>query len=160
MGTGRHYITMLPADCSVSTSHDPFLSSCHSEKMLWNPSIDRLVTSVLVTVRAHGGWMHLVIIYMTCSQLWVTSTTTTMHCVHVKALHPMTHTAVSCAHHLQCILLTVTLTNAGRVVLYNSSRIYALIVASLWKLYIVRATIHLSPHDLLAPVSRVTQWHM
>jgi len=39
MGTGGHYITMLPADWSVSTSHDPLPSSCHSKKMLWNPSI-------------------------------------------------------------------------------------------------------------------------
>ena len=41
MGTGGHYITMLPADWSKSTSHDPLPSSCHSEKMLWNPSISR-----------------------------------------------------------------------------------------------------------------------
>ena len=33
-----HYITMLPADWSISTSHDPLPSSCHSENMLWNPS--------------------------------------------------------------------------------------------------------------------------
>ena len=39
MGTGGHYITMLPADWSISTSHDPLPSSCHSKKMLWNPSI-------------------------------------------------------------------------------------------------------------------------
>ena len=39
MGTGGHYITMLPADWSISTSHDPLPSSCHSEKMLWNLSI-------------------------------------------------------------------------------------------------------------------------
>jgi len=39
MGTGGHYITMLPADWSISTSHDPLPSSYHSEKMLWNPSI-------------------------------------------------------------------------------------------------------------------------
>jgi len=39
MGTGGHYVTMLPADWSVSTSHDPLPFSCHSEKMLWNPSI-------------------------------------------------------------------------------------------------------------------------
>ena len=39
MGTGGHYITMLSADWSMSTSHDPLPSSCHSEKMLWNPSI-------------------------------------------------------------------------------------------------------------------------
>jgi len=39
MGTGGHYITMLPADWSISASHDPLPSSCHSEKMLWNPSI-------------------------------------------------------------------------------------------------------------------------
>ena len=40
MGTGGHYITMLSAECSISTSHDPLPSSCHmhSEKMLWNPS--------------------------------------------------------------------------------------------------------------------------
>jgi len=39
MGTGGHYITMLPADWSVFTSHDPLPSSCHSKKMIWNPSI-------------------------------------------------------------------------------------------------------------------------
>jgi len=39
MGTGRRYITILPADWSISTSHDPLPSSCHSEKILWNPSI-------------------------------------------------------------------------------------------------------------------------
>ena len=39
MGTGGHYITMLPADWSISTSHDPLPSSCHSEKVLWNLSI-------------------------------------------------------------------------------------------------------------------------
>ena len=39
MGTGGHYITMLPADWPISTSPDPLPSSCHSEKMLWNPSI-------------------------------------------------------------------------------------------------------------------------
>jgi len=38
MGTGGHYITMLTADWSISTSHDPLPSSCHSKKMLWNPS--------------------------------------------------------------------------------------------------------------------------
>jgi len=39
MGNGGHYITMLSADSSISTQHDPLPSSCHSEKMLWNPSI-------------------------------------------------------------------------------------------------------------------------
>jgi len=39
MGTGGDYITMLPADWSIFTSHDPLPSSCHSDKMLWNPSI-------------------------------------------------------------------------------------------------------------------------
>ena len=39
MGTGGHYIIMLPADWSISTSHVPLPSSCHSEKKLWNPSI-------------------------------------------------------------------------------------------------------------------------
>ena len=39
MGTGGHYITMLPADWSISTSHDHLPSSCHRKKMLWNPSI-------------------------------------------------------------------------------------------------------------------------
>ena len=37
IGTGGHYITMLPADCSISTSPDHLPSSCHSEKRLWNP---------------------------------------------------------------------------------------------------------------------------
>ena len=36
LGTGGHYIIMLPPDWSISTSHDPLPSS---EKMLWNPSI-------------------------------------------------------------------------------------------------------------------------
>ena len=44
MGTGVHYITMLPADWS---SHDPLPSSCHSEKMLWNPSIGSLSSSTM-----------------------------------------------------------------------------------------------------------------
>ena len=34
IGTGWHYITMLPVDWSISTSHDPLPSS---ERMLWNP---------------------------------------------------------------------------------------------------------------------------
>ena len=38
MGTGGHYITMLPSDWSISTSQYPLPSSYHSEKMLWNPS--------------------------------------------------------------------------------------------------------------------------
>ena len=40
MGTGGHYITMLPADWSIFASHDPLPSSCHSKKMLWNLSIE------------------------------------------------------------------------------------------------------------------------
>jgi len=32
MGTGGHYITMLPADWSIPTSHDPLPSSCHNER--------------------------------------------------------------------------------------------------------------------------------
>ena len=45
IGTGGHYIIILPADWSISTSHDPLHSGCHSEKKLWNPSIfmERLV---------------------------------------------------------------------------------------------------------------------
>ena len=39
MGTGGNYITMLPTDWSISTSHDPMPSNCHSEKILCNPSI-------------------------------------------------------------------------------------------------------------------------
>jgi len=31
MGTGGHYITMLPADWSIFTTHDPLTSSCHSK---------------------------------------------------------------------------------------------------------------------------------
>jgi len=49
MGTGGHYITMLPADWSISTSNDPLPSSCYSKKMLWNPSI--VVSSVCVAYR-------------------------------------------------------------------------------------------------------------
>ena len=44
METGGHYITMLPADWSISTSHDPLPSNYHSDKMLWNPSILLLAT--------------------------------------------------------------------------------------------------------------------
>jgi len=40
MGTGGHYITMLPTDWSISTSNDPLPSSYHSKKMLWNLSIE------------------------------------------------------------------------------------------------------------------------
>ena len=43
MGTGGHYITMLPADWSISASHDPLPSSCHSEKTPWNPSIENIM---------------------------------------------------------------------------------------------------------------------
>ena len=50
IGTGGHYITMLPADWSISTSHDPLPSSCHSEKMLRNPSIH---AGKYLTVYAH-----------------------------------------------------------------------------------------------------------
>ena len=51
MGTGGHYITMLPADWSISTSHDHLPSSCHSKRMLWNPSIhsDKLTVHFLST---------------------------------------------------------------------------------------------------------------
>ena len=51
METGGHYITMLPADWSASTSHDPLTSNCHSEKMLRNPSdfIYRSRTSCLIS---------------------------------------------------------------------------------------------------------------
>jgi len=52
MGTGGHCITMLPTDWSISTSHDPLPSSCHSEKMLWNPSIERLSTVMYLDT----GW--------------------------------------------------------------------------------------------------------
>jgi len=34
---------MLPADWSISPLHDPLPSSCHSKKMLWNPSILSMV---------------------------------------------------------------------------------------------------------------------
>jgi len=34
MGTGGHYITMLPADWSISTSHDPLPFSSQSEMVL------------------------------------------------------------------------------------------------------------------------------
>ena len=34
MGTGGHYITMLPADWSIFTSHDPLPSSCHSKNAM------------------------------------------------------------------------------------------------------------------------------
>jgi len=47
MGTGGHYTTMLPADWSIYTSHDPLPSSYHSKRMLWNPSIG-----------AHGTWQY------------------------------------------------------------------------------------------------------
>jgi len=37
MGTVGHYITMLPADCSIPTSHDPFALQFLWWKVLWNP---------------------------------------------------------------------------------------------------------------------------
>jgi len=37
--TGGHYITMLPADWLISTSHDSFALPFLWQKMLWNPSI-------------------------------------------------------------------------------------------------------------------------
>jgi len=46
MGTGGHYITVLPADWSISISHDPLPSSCHSKKMLWNPSIIHMLQGI------------------------------------------------------------------------------------------------------------------
>ena len=55
--TGGHYITILPADWSISTSHDPLPSSCHSEKMLRNPSIEvclKKPSILLPTVCIHG----------------------------------------------------------------------------------------------------------
>ena len=55
MGTGGHYITMLPADWPISTSHDPLPSSCHSEKMLWNPSIRMLWTRLWTLVSNRDG---------------------------------------------------------------------------------------------------------
>ena len=39
MGTGGHYITMLPADWLISTSHDPFALQLLWWKILWNPSL-------------------------------------------------------------------------------------------------------------------------
>jgi len=39
MGTGGHYITMLPADWLISTLHDTFALQFLWWKMLWNPSI-------------------------------------------------------------------------------------------------------------------------
>ena len=48
MGTGGHYITMLVADWSISASHDSSPSGCHSELMLWNPSIQPTYLLVLL----------------------------------------------------------------------------------------------------------------
>ena len=52
------------------------------------------------------------------------------------------------------VLLTVTLTNTGRIVLYDLCFNSSITVETS---YIVRAIIHLSPHDLLAPVIRVSR---
>ena len=49
MGTGGHYITMFPADWSISTSHDHFALQFLRWKMLWNLSISR---------RAHSGYAY------------------------------------------------------------------------------------------------------
>ena len=46
MGTGGHYITMLPADWSISTSYDPLPFSCHSVKIQRNPSIDNFSKTI------------------------------------------------------------------------------------------------------------------
>ena len=54
MGTGGHYITMLPADWSISTSHGPLPSSCHSEKMLRNPSILPSLSALVVFIDTCG----------------------------------------------------------------------------------------------------------
>ena len=51
MGTGGHYITMLLAGWSISTSYDPLPSSCCSEKMLWNPSIERTLYSIIIIMQ-------------------------------------------------------------------------------------------------------------
>jgi len=37
MGTGEHYITVLPADWSLSISPDLFAVSFYGEEMAWNP---------------------------------------------------------------------------------------------------------------------------
>ena len=58
MGTGGHYITMQPADWSISKTYDPLPSSCHSEKMLWNPSIALMrlkQTNVVVLMQMLSG---------------------------------------------------------------------------------------------------------
>jgi len=56
MGTGGHYITMLPADWSISTSHDTLPSSCHSENMLWNPYISAYIALFKVMRLNCLGW--------------------------------------------------------------------------------------------------------
>ena len=43
--TGGHYITMPPADWSISTSHDPFALQILRQKISWNLSIAALTTS-------------------------------------------------------------------------------------------------------------------
>jgi len=48
METGGHYITMLPADWSASTSHDPLTSNCHSEKIHLYIGVVHLVLSVAI----------------------------------------------------------------------------------------------------------------
>jgi len=52
-GTEGHYITMLPADWSISASHDPLPFSCQSEKMLWNLSILGIGSDLISSTRVN-----------------------------------------------------------------------------------------------------------
>ena len=84
METGGHYITMLPADWSISTSHDPLPSSYHSEKMLWNPSIASCHMSSFPPALCHCEPIYVSLVHMT-----VISFPSTVHCMrrHCDMLH-------------------------------------------------------------------------
>jgi len=66
MGTGGHYITVLPADWSVSTLHDPLPSSCCSEKMLWNAPIPQHQFHILSLLKEGLASSSLAIITKSC----------------------------------------------------------------------------------------------
>ena len=83
MGTGGHYITMLPADWSISTSHDPLPSSYHSKKMLWNPSIAMShhvlllqLLSVILPIKRYLTRVYHWVISMSLGRAWASPTLT------------------------------------------------------------------------------------
>jgi len=90
MATGGHYITMLSADWSISTSHDPLPSSCHSKKMLWNPSIACIgATTPCIHTYKHSSHTH----------THTPNTHTHMHTPHTLRHHThTTHTHIHLTH--------------------------------------------------------------